>query len=217
MVVVCAGPAWQDVGLRSGFWTAAWASEPQHQLRSVSGQEGVALISVRDRATDVQAMLERALHHVAQHRRDAELVLGVGSVVPRPDLCHESYRQARLTARVALRDTDTGPVARWDRLGVYRFLTQLPQQTIHDAVDPRIAGLVVEHPSFAQTLECYLRHSGSINRVSALLHIHRTTLYYRLDRIRASGIDPADGMDGSTAMASFAALRLLGEWPTGLS
>ncbi len=66
-----------------------------------------------------------------------------------PDNGHEACRQARLAARVALRDTGIGPVAWWDRLGVYRILSQLPTQTLAGAVDPQVRRLVEAHPDLA--------------------------------------------------------------------
>ncbi|MGI9018106.1 MAG: PucR family transcriptional regulator [Euzebya sp.] len=214
VVVVCSGPAWHDAGVRGSFWTAAWAPEAQYQLRGVTAREGVALISIRTTpGEEVGGMLTRALRHVSHHREDAALVIGVGGVVDTPDESHESYRQARLAARVALRDTGVAPVAWWDQLGVYRFLTQLPMQTLAASVDPRVASLVAGHPSFAETLECYLQESGAIGVVAKSLHIHRTTLYYRLDRVRSMGIQPNSGEDRTAVMTSLAALRLLGRWP----
>src|SRR5690606_5583289 len=114
---------------------------------------------------------------------------------------------------VALHDTGMGPVAWWDRLGVYRVLSQLPTQTLAEAVDPRITAVVDRNPELARTLECYLEHSGAITAVAEALHVHRTTLYYRLDRLRDAGLDPMSGVDRMSAHVGLSALRLLGRWP----
>ncbi len=212
-VVVVTGSGWDDVGVRGSFWTAAWSPEPRYQLRGLTSREGVALISVRDELDEEhEGLLGRALQHVRRQSPHGRLVIGVGSTVPTPDRAHESYRQARLAARVALRPTRVGAVAWWDRLGVYRFLSQLPVQTLIDGVDPRMASLVEQHPIYAGTLETFLDHGGAIASVAEGLHIHRTTLYYRLDRIRDLGLDPSSGADRLTITTSFAALRLLGAW-----
>lgn len=214
VVAVCSGPSWADMGIRGTFWTAAWASDPLHQLRGVTSREGVAIISVRGEPDqEVGGLLDRALVHVGQQSRTVRLVVGVGAPVETPDQAHESYRQARLAARVALSATGVGPVAWWQRLGIYRFLSQLPTQTLHTAVDPRVAVLASDHPVLAETLECYLAHSGAVGVVADALHIHRTTLYYRLERVATVGLDPSKGSDRTTAAASLAALRLLGRWP----
>lgn len=216
LVAVCSGPDWEDAGLRGAFWTAGWAAEPQHQMRAVTSRDGIALISQRAGAeSEAAPVIGRALSHVTQARSGGapRLVVGIGATVVGPDRVHEAYRQARLAARVALHDTGTGPVAWWDRLGVYRILGQLPTQTLADAVDPRIARLVVGDPELARTLECYLEHAGAITAVANVLHIHRTTLYYRLERLRDAGIEPVSGADRMASHTSLSALRLLGEWP----
>lgn len=216
LVAVCSGPDWDDAGVRGAFWTARWAAAPQHQMRGVTGRDGIALVSFRQGGVaEVMPLISRALTHVTQaiSRQAARLVIGVGAVVSGPDQVHEAYRQARLAARVALRDTGTGPLATWDGLGVYRILAQLPTQTLAGAVDPRVTALVDASPELARTLERYLEHSGAITTVAESLHIHRTTLYYRLDRLRDAGLDLASGVDRLTAHASLAALRLLDRWP----
>lgn len=216
LVAVCSGPDWDEAGIRGAFWTARWAAAPHHQMRGVTARDGIALVSMRAGGEDdAITLVRRALAHVTQARsgRTTRLVIGVGGLVGRPDRVHEAYRQARLAARVALRDTGTGPLAWWDRLGVYRILAQLPTQTLAEAVDPRVDALAVRQPEIARTLECYLEHAGAITAVAEALHIHRTTLYYRLERLRAAGLDVASGTERLTAHTGMAALRLLGRWP----
>jgi hypothetical protein len=213
-VVVCGGPAWQDAGVRGAFWTAGWTPDPSSRLRGATSREGVVLASLAGDARDELAgHLERALAHVGRQRGEDALVLGIGGVVHQPDDAHESYRQARLAARVALRDTGVGRIAWWEALGQYRFLAQLPLRTLADAVDPRVGRLAARHASLLETAECYLDHTGAIGAVADALHIHRTTLYYRLDRLRELGVDPAAAADRAALTSSLAALRLLGRWP----
>ena len=57
-----------------------------------------------------------------------------------------------------------------------------------DGDDPSIVML-------RSTLEAYLDNSGDVARTAAQLHIHRTTLYYRLGRLTAvHGVDLQDGL-----------------------
>lgn len=45
-----------------------------------------------------------------------------------------------------------------------------------------------------RTLETFLRHAGTVGTAAGARRIHRTTLYYRLDRIREiTGVDLDDG------------------------
>jgi DNA-binding PucR family transcriptional regulator len=62
-----------------------------------------------------------------------------------------------------------------------------------------------------RTLEAYLRHAGSAPAAADELHIHRTTLHYRLDRIRAiTGSEPDDGETRLLLHLGLGVARLLG-------
>jgi DNA-binding PucR family transcriptional regulator len=62
----------------------------------------------------------------------------------------------------------------------------------------------------ARTLRVYLDHGCNGPAASAALHIHRTTLYYRLGRIRElTGLDLDDGRIRLTLHQSLTALDLI--------
>ena len=61
-----------------------------------------------------------------------------------------------------------------------------------------------------RTLRVYLDHGCNGPAASAALHIHRTTLYYRLGRIRElTGLDLDDGRTRLTLHLGLTALDLL--------
>jgi DNA-binding PucR family transcriptional regulator len=80
-------------------------------------------------------------------------------------------------------------------LGAFDLLLRIP------ALDPTalpapVATLLAadSRGTLVRTLAAYLRHTGSAPAAADELHIHRTTLHYRLDRIREiTGCDPDDG------------------------
>jgi hypothetical protein len=213
-VLVCVGPRWADPAVRTGFWTAAWAATPVEQLRAVTPREGVAVVVPPGPAAEHRRLLEAALARVLRAGRGGEgdLVVGVGSRVDGPGQAHRAHREARMAARAA-RASGGGRVALWDELGVDRVLAQLPHEALAEAVDPRVRRLAEEAPELAETLERYLAAAGAVAPVAAALHIHRTTLYDRLERVGRYGLDPARGEDRLTAHAGLRALRLLGTWP----
>jgi hypothetical protein len=102
--------------------------------------------------------------------------------------------QASVTADCAAVDPALGPTARWDDLGIYRrlLLTTRPE-TWPDPLpipdDDRSAAMLRE------TLEVYLDHAGDAALTIAALGVHRTTFYYRLDRLTTKhGIRLDDGL-----------------------
>jgi sugar diacid utilization regulator len=143
-------------------------------------------------------------------------VAGVGSCQPGLDGCPVSYRQARAAARAAGLLQGFGPVASWDSLGVYALLLQLPQrQLTMDLCPPGLLKLVNSDRSrrLLETAETYLDCAGDTARAAEVLHIHRTTLQYRLGRIQAlSGFDLANGSDRLSLHLGAKLLQLTGAY-----
>ena len=211
-VLVCVGQAWEHPPVRTSFWGAGWASAGQDQLRAVTEREGIAVVTAGPDHLDVPT-IETALGRLRTVAPEGErLVVGVGSLVGGPAQAPRTYRQARLAVRVALTEPAL-PVASWDRLGTYRYLTQLPRELLSDGVDDRVRHLVEEAPELAVTAEAYVQQAGAITRVAESLHIHRTTLYYRLRAMNGFGLDLGRGEDRSVVDVGLQALRLLGRWP----
>jgi len=128
----------------------------------------------------------------------AELRAGVGGAhSPLADA-----RASRREARIALRGADLSPargrVLQWDELGLDRILLQLPVEalTLTDLPAPVQRLLQAQSgPDLAETLEAYLDCGCDAQRTAQELHIHRSTLYYRLDRVKAiADVDLADGL-----------------------
>jgi sugar diacid utilization regulator len=143
-------------------------------------------------------------------------VAGVGSSQPGLDGCPVSARQAHTAAKVAGLLDGFGPVASWDSLGVYSLLLQLPQRELSaDLCPPGLLRLVSGDGSgrLLETAETYLDCAGDTTRAAGALHIHRTTLHYRLGRIQAiSGFDLANGSDRLSLHLGAKLLRLAGAY-----
>ena len=126
----------------------------------------------------------------------ARPVVGVGGPVPGLRDAWISRRQARLAARAARRSGTDG-VGIWAQLGELGVLAQLPDDLlVGSAVSGPLAALAAhDHGArLRATLRCYLDHAGSVPRTAAALHLHRTSLYYRLGQIRTlTGLDLDDG------------------------
>jgi hypothetical protein len=214
-VIVCVGPRWDDPAVRTSFWSASWGPSPRGQLRAVTPAEGIAVVAIEQFTAGSRNLLQQAREQVVRAGQDGDgaLVIGVGSLVEGPAQAHRAYREARLAARVAARAHGKQNLMLWDDMGVYRILAQMPHEVLGDAVDPRLRALVSEAPDLVGTLECYLDHAGAIAPVAEALHVHRTTLYYRLERASRYGLDLGRGEDRLAVHAGLRALRILGEWP----
>ena len=107
-----------------------------------------------------------------------------GPALPLAQL-HLAVRRASLTRR-ALRAGAVLPRPAWDALGSWHLIAAAPPDL---AVADVHAGAEVlarrARPDLMITARTVLDHGGDIARAAAQLHIHRTTLYYRLERIEA--------------------------------
>jgi sugar diacid utilization regulator len=158
------------------------------------------------------AALERRLGEQAAGLRVAG---GIGDPQPTVDQAHVSYRQARLAAKVAGVVSTGSTCPRWRDLGVFRTLAQLPSWDCETDLDPRVQALFREaDPDVLRSVETYLDLGCDVQRTSGELHLHRGTLYYRLDKAeKLSGLHLRDGNDRLSLHLGFKIARLAGRYP----
>jgi hypothetical protein len=145
----------------------------------------------------------------------ARVVAGVGDPQRHLTAAVVSYRQALLAARVAASVPTVGDVARWQDLGAFRALVQLPLgERSASCLDPRLAKLLGAESGLAETVEAYLDLGGDAKRTAEQLNVHRATLYYRLGKAqRLTGADLHDGNDRLALHLSFKLARLTERYP----
>lgn len=140
------------------------------------------------------------------------VVVGVGTARP---LSHasRSYAEASHASTVAAQVPGFAPTATWDSLGVYRMLATMPTDAIH----PGLARLLsaAEHRPLVETLETYLDLAGSVVATSKALRLHRTSLYYRLQRVETlAETNLRDGNERLMLHLSLKLARLTGRFPS---
>ncbi len=139
-------------------------------------------------------------------------VLGVGRSRPALADAAGSYREALHAADVAARVPGYGPSASWASLGVYRMLPMLPAAELHPGLERLLAD--PGHRSLLETLETYLDLAGSVVATARALRLHRTSLYYRLQRVEElAGTDLKSGDERLTLHLSLKLARLAGRFP----
>ncbi|MGW5383479.1 PucR family transcriptional regulator [Nocardia sp. NPDC003963] len=128
--------------------------------------------------------------------RGAAVTAGVGAPAPAFAQAWVSGRQAGLAATIARR-FGGDPVVAWERAGVRGLLARIPAAELDVTAVPQELRRLAEADRsgrLLETLRAFLDHAGSGPAAADALFIHRTTLYYRLDRIRdAIGADLDDG------------------------
>lgn len=116
-----------------------------------------------------------------------------GAPVPLVDLA-EAVRRAGAVRRVIAAGGRPSP-ATWDGLRAWRLIVDAPDSLTVAQLHPAAETLVSQTKSeFATTARVVVDHGGDVTSAAHTLHVHRTTLYYRLDRIaELTGVDLRDG------------------------
>jgi sugar diacid utilization regulator len=192
-----AGAKHVEVALRN-----AVATEPRLRraavLSAVCGDMGLLLLGSQT-IPDIPTLKE---HAAAMIKRSADLaagrfscVAGIGSTVPGLIHAVDSAAQARLVCRAQA--AAPGPVMAWSELGALGPLLMIPADQLTPALLPHELQLLrAADPDgmLLQTVASYLAHAGSGPAAADDLHIHRTTLYYRLSKItELTGLDLGNG------------------------
>lgn len=105
----------------------------------------------------------------------------------------EAYRRARLTHQ-ALKAGAVLSINSWDELGPWRLIVEAPVDLrpvdIHSGVEVLLDSA---NADLLETARAILDTGGEISSIAKKLFIHRTTLYYRMDRIlELTGVDLRD-------------------------
>jgi DNA-binding PucR family transcriptional regulator len=121
--------------------------------------------------------------------------IGVGGASAGPGEFVRSHRQAQLALRLQLVTRRPAQLSVFDDLGVYRLLAELPDVgSVEDFVRQWLGALLdydlARGTDLVETLSAYLECGGSYDAAAEQLSLHRSTLRYRLQRIRVvSGHD----------------------------
>jgi hypothetical protein len=114
-----------------------------------------------------------------------QLVVGSGGAAVALEAIHTELENARYAAEVAAAVPAFGRAADWGALGSYALFQHLPRdQATLERICPGISALLTERTGmYEATIRAYLDCGANAQQTAALLHIHRTTLYWRLARI----------------------------------
>nr|WP_239157665.1 helix-turn-helix domain-containing protein [Streptomyces sp. SID13726] len=174
----------------------------------VQGEDVVALVSSpREAAEALLEQLSAAARHTAEVHDVSVTAIGLGGALGSADGFDRSFRQAEFAAKVANRVPELNGRAWWESLGEYRLFSAVDWDPAGIAsINQGVAALISERRiPLAATLLAYLEREGNVSATSDALNVHRTTLYYRIERARELlGEEPT----GQSRFSIHAALRL---------
>jgi len=126
-----------------------------------------------------------------------------------------TMRQAITAAETAAKLPHLGGVADISELGTWLMLAAIPEDGAQIALfSPAAYALYIDGDSLKRTtVETYLDARTQVKEACRLLHIHRTTLYYRLENMPQVVKAALD--DGVTRSALHLCLKLMRLWDSG--
>ena len=169
---------------------------PHPALLMHRGETVVALLEVRSDAD--RAAIEALAGALRATRAGRSLRLGVGGVCRTADDVPRSLREAELALRIPQGGVSREAAAIYDDLGVYQLLADVSDLSGIDAFVRRWLGPLVDYDAargsdLVATLAAFLDTGGRYDATAAELSIGRSTLRYRLARIKEiTGADLGD-------------------------
>ena len=146
--------------------------------------------------------------------------MGVGDAYSRPSELSRSLREARLALRMQKASASAERTSVFADLDVLRMLAASGDLTDVEAFVRKWLGTLAsyderKHTELVKTLIQYLQHGGGYEATSRALSVHRSTLKYRLQRIRElTGFelgDPETHFNLQLATRAYVTLQALAE------
>ena len=115
--------------------------------------------------------------------------IGVGGTCARPSELPRSLREAGLALRLQKTLLPGSGACEYPRLGIFRMLAAIPDLTDVEGFIREWLGSLLDYDArrkaeLVRTLTQYLEHGGNYDATAAELSVHKSTLKYRLQRIR---------------------------------
>lgn len=193
------GPSSQTIrdAVRRGITHANQGRLRESYAYSAGAEQSLLLIGHRTTPSPQQLSSLATTIHVEIERFAPDVAIittvGVGEPVMRLADALRAFDQAAVAAEVA---RDLGQVAAsWANHPLETTLRTWLQPMIHKEMVPQIIRTLMAEPAeLIEVLGAYLDAGGSVASTAEALHLHRTTIYYRLNRLQeATGIDLNDG------------------------
>ena len=171
-------------GTESTLPVAAGRAATALHLNYVLGRHAGLVVLLTDGRPD-----PRALHHaISEILGRTTSVIGIGSRCAVPDDFPQSFIEARRAMSIRLRSVSPEGAAAFDELGFYRLIDAAHGGGEVESFVREWLGTLLDYDDsknseLVMTLSDYLECGGNYDESAAALHVHRSTLRYRLARI----------------------------------
>ena len=132
-------------------------------------------------------LIEGAIKRGEKRMPERKLRVGIGSKCMDISRLSVSYRRAKAAVQMAM--TQKRQVVKFDDCGLYRLLYMVEDTGVLQEIETECLAALEEYDrkynaGYVETLQSYLKHTGSIQAVAEELYTHRNTVLDRLGNIR---------------------------------
>ncbi|MCV7173672.1 helix-turn-helix domain-containing protein [Mycobacterium manitobense] len=164
--------------------TAAGRAATALNLSYLQGRSAGLVVLLTDGRPDPQALYRT----ISEVLGETTSVIGIGSRCLVPDDFPQSFTEARRAMSIRLRSMSPQGAAAFDELGFYRLVDAADGGGEVEGFVREWLGVLLDYDvgknsELVMTLSDYLECGGNYDESAAALHIHRSTLRYRLARI----------------------------------
>jgi len=176
--------------------------EADRVLRTPSG---VSIVREHTEGSDPREDAERLRQLMSAAVAD-DLSAGVAGPKPGTSGAHFALLQAEHALSVGRGMHGHGRTTHFDELGAFRFILNQPVKDIQEFAQRLLGPIATDgaRSYLLDTLESYMRNSGSVNAVARQMFLHRNTVRHRLRRI--ASLTGADLDDPDTRLALWLAV-----------
>jgi len=184
-----------------------------------AGTETHAVVLFREstgRAAHAQVLVHYQLELAKRSGRTVHrIILGTSEGFAKPREIADAYRQSKQAAQAAAVDPQLGELVDCRGTGVYQLLASAGGGAGAWADAGSVYSRILEdhdrNGELLPVLELLYDNDGSVQDVATKLHLHRSSIYNRLGRIRqVLGVDPLKGMVRLELHAALKARRWAG-------
>jgi DNA-binding PucR family transcriptional regulator len=160
-------------------------------LNHLLGRQGSLVVLLADGHPD-PTVLHREISRQLGHSSSA---IGIGSRCEAPNDFPPSFRRARRALNIRLNSANPQGASDYDELGFYHLVDAAHSLGAADEYARQWLGALIDYDAaknadLITTLSHYLECGGNYDESAATLHVHRSTLRYRLGRIAdLTGLD----------------------------
>jgi purine catabolism regulator len=176
----------EQLGASWAAWVRRW--DPAGAAAAFA-TEAVAVLHAPDGAVPPTSRVTELLGGLSSPGAPFDGIVGVSRVVADVSQLATAYHQAWEAVRVGRRLAGAGSVSRFDDLGLYRLLSQVPDSEelrsfLADTLGPLAAAEGdVESDELRRTLTVLLDTNLNVAQTARRLHFHYNTLRYRIGKL----------------------------------